>query len=129
MVVSTPPWNRFSSIESLHQSLLSDIPIDSSLTLSYLFFADDAIFIVPLGVLKLLESIRRKNFNGVKGLERKMAWISWNKVLASKKYGGLGVSSFYALNRALLFKWVRRFFSHGSCIWTRFIKAIYGEDS
>ncbi|GJR76395.1 hypothetical protein Tco_0088760 [Tanacetum coccineum] len=57
-----------------------------------------------------------------------MAWISWNKVLASKKYGGLGVSSFYALNRALLFKWVCRFFSHGSCLWTRFIKTIYGED-
>ncbi|GJV34218.1 hypothetical protein Tco_1394618 [Tanacetum coccineum] len=57
-----------------------------------------------------------------------MAWISWNKVLASKKYGGLGVSSFYALNRALLSKWVWRFFSHGSCLWTRFIKAIYGED-
>ncbi|GKB23529.1 RNA-directed DNA polymerase, eukaryota [Tanacetum coccineum] len=34
-----------------------------------------------------------------------MAWIIWNKVLATKKYGGLGVSSFYALNRALLFKW------------------------
>ncbi|GKE10048.1 hypothetical protein Tco_1413599 [Tanacetum coccineum] len=55
-----------------------------------------------------------------------MAWISWNKVLASKKYSGLGVSSFF--NRALLFKLVWRFFSHGSCLWTRFIKAIYGED-
>ncbi|GJS45429.1 hypothetical protein Tco_0595550 [Tanacetum coccineum] len=83
-----------------HKGLFSGIPIDQSLTLSHLFFTDDAIFVV----LKLLESIRRKNFNGVKGLERKMAWISWNKVLASKKYGGLGVSSFYALNRALLFK-------------------------
>ncbi|GKB90904.1 hypothetical protein Tco_0963176 [Tanacetum coccineum] len=87
-----------------------------------------SIFKVPSGVLKLLESIRRNFFNGVDGSERKMAWISWNKVLASKKYGGLGVSSFYALNRALLFKWVWRFFSHGSCLWTRFIKAIYGED-
>ncbi|GKC66548.1 RNA-directed DNA polymerase, eukaryota, reverse transcriptase zinc-binding domain protein [Tanacetum coccineum] len=57
-----------------------------------------------------------------------MAWISWNKVLAFKKYGGLGVSSFYALNRALLFKWVWRFFSHGSCLWKRFIKSIYSED-
>ncbi|GJV00654.1 RNA-directed DNA polymerase, eukaryota [Tanacetum coccineum] len=87
-----------------------------------------SIFKVPSGVLKLLESIRRNIFNGVDESERKMAWISWNKVLASKKYGGLGVSSFCALNRALLFKWVWRFFSHGSCLWTRFIKAIYGED-
>ncbi|GJT98256.1 hypothetical protein Tco_1093774 [Tanacetum coccineum] len=57
-----------------------------------------------------------------------MAWICWNKVLASKKYGSLGVSCFYALNRALLFIWVWRFFSYGSCLWTRFIKVIYGED-
>nr|GEW03528.1 RNA-directed DNA polymerase, eukaryota [Tanacetum cinerariifolium] len=57
-----------------------------------------------------------------------MAWISWNKVLASKKYDGLGVSSFYVVNRALIFKWVWSFFSHGSCLWMRFIKTIYGED-
>ncbi|GJZ17045.1 hypothetical protein Tco_0553168 [Tanacetum coccineum] len=87
-----------------------------------------SIFKVPSGVLKLLESIRRNFFNGVEGSERKLAWISWNKVLASKKYDGLRVSSFYALNRALLFKWVWRFFSHGSCLWTRFIKAIYCKD-
>ncbi|GJY47125.1 RNA-directed DNA polymerase, eukaryota [Tanacetum coccineum] len=65
-----------------------------------------SIFKVPSGVLKLLESIRRNFFNGVDGSEIKMAWISWNKVLDSKKYDGLGVSSFYALNLALLFKWV-----------------------
>ncbi|GJX53577.1 hypothetical protein Tco_0281946 [Tanacetum coccineum] len=61
--------------------------------------------------VKALEIDWKKLSNGVDGPERKMAWISWNKVLASKKYGGLGVFSFYALNRALLFKWVWRFFS------------------
>ncbi|GKB17441.1 RNA-directed DNA polymerase, eukaryota, reverse transcriptase zinc-binding domain protein [Tanacetum coccineum] len=61
-----------------------------------------SIFKVPWGVLKLLESIRRNFSNGVDGSERKMSWISWNKV------------------------W--RFFSHGSCLWTRFINSIYGED-
>ncbi|GJT29209.1 hypothetical protein Tco_0909484 [Tanacetum coccineum] len=175
--------------------LFLGIPIDSSLTLSHLFFADDDIFVgkwdslnirtivnvlkcfhlasglkinfhksklmgigtrseeveaaaitmgcsifttpfvhlgvkvrVPSGMLKLLKLIRRNLFNEVDGSKRKMAWISWNKVLASKKYGGLVVSSLYALNRVLLLKWVWRFFSHGSCLWTRFIKAIYGED-
>ncbi|GKD17631.1 RNA-directed DNA polymerase, eukaryota [Tanacetum coccineum] len=57
-----------------------------------------SIFKVPSGVLKLLESIRISLFNGVDESERKMALISWNKVLAFKKYGGLRVSSFYALN-------------------------------
>nr|GEX26678.1 RNA-directed DNA polymerase, eukaryota [Tanacetum cinerariifolium] len=40
--------------------------------------------------------------------DRKIAWVKWSKVLASKKYGGLGVSSFYALNRAFLFKWNKK---------------------
>ncbi|GKB93348.1 hypothetical protein Tco_0979485 [Tanacetum coccineum] len=51
-----------------------------------------------------MESIRWNFFNGIDGSERKLAMISWNKVLASKKYGGLG-----------------------SSLWARFIKAIYGE--
>ncbi|GJS62208.1 RNA-directed DNA polymerase, eukaryota [Tanacetum coccineum] len=172
-LVNESPTSEFQFHKVTNASLFSGIPIDSSLTLYHLFFADDAIFVrkwdslnmhtivnllkcfhlasglkinfhksklmgigtrleevdaaattmgcsifttlfvylgvkvgFPLGVLKLLESIRRNLYNGVDGPERKMAWISWNKVLASKKYGGLGVSSFYALNRALLFKWI-----------------------
>ncbi|GJY71083.1 hypothetical protein Tco_0474786 [Tanacetum coccineum] len=61
------------------------------------------------------------------GSDRKMTWISWKRVLASKKNGDLGVSSFFDFNCALLFKWVRRFLSHGSSLWSRFIKAMYGE--
>ena len=49
-------------------------------------------------------------------------------MLASKEKGGLGVSSLYALNRALMFKWVWRFFSHNSSLWARIIKAIHEED-
>ncbi|GJY59135.1 RNA-directed DNA polymerase, eukaryota [Tanacetum coccineum] len=86
-----------------------------------------SIYKVPKGVLKLMESIRRQFFNGSEGNERKMMWMCWDKVLASKKKGGLGVSSFFALNRALLFKWVWRFVSQESSLWSRFIKSIYGE--
>ncbi|GKB34578.1 hypothetical protein Tco_0879520 [Tanacetum coccineum] len=57
--------------------LFSDIPIDSSLTLSNLFFVDGVIFVGKWGSLNMLE--------------------------------------------------VWPFFSHGSCLWTKFIKAIYGE--
>ncbi|GKB33037.1 RNA-directed DNA polymerase, eukaryota, reverse transcriptase zinc-binding domain protein [Tanacetum coccineum] len=42
--------------------------------------------------------------------------------------GGLGVSSIYALNRALLFKWVCRFRTQGSSLWARVIKGIHGKD-
>nr|GEY85002.1 RNA-directed DNA polymerase, eukaryota [Tanacetum cinerariifolium] len=46
--------------------------------------------IAPLGVLRDLESLRRKNFNGAEINEKKFSMISWNKVLASKQKGGLG---------------------------------------
>ncbi|GJR75597.1 RNA-directed DNA polymerase, eukaryota [Tanacetum coccineum] len=87
-------------MESLHLSfnnilnagLFKGIRIDDTLTLSHLFYADDAIFIAPLGVLHDMESLRRKFFNGIEKNERKISLIGWNKILASKQKGGLGVS-------------------------------------
>ncbi|GJY30695.1 ALP1-like protein [Tanacetum coccineum] len=71
----------------------------------------DWVGLVPKGVLKTMESIRSKFFNGVDSSDRKISWVAWDNVLASKLNGGLGVSSFFALNRALLLKWVWRFIS------------------
>ncbi|GJY20567.1 hypothetical protein Tco_0393133 [Tanacetum coccineum] len=61
---------------------------------------------VPKGVLKVMESIRSNFFKGVEFGDKKVSWVAWDKVLASKKKGGLGVSSFLALNRALILKWL-----------------------
>ncbi|GJY16658.1 RNA-directed DNA polymerase, eukaryota [Tanacetum coccineum] len=72
-----------------------------------------SIYKAPIGVLHNMESFRRRFFNGVDKNERKLSIIGWKKILASKKKEGLGVSSFFALNRALLFKWVWRFISQG----------------
>ncbi|GJS44208.1 RNA-directed DNA polymerase, eukaryota, reverse transcriptase zinc-binding domain protein [Tanacetum coccineum] len=47
--------------------------------------------------------------------------------LASKEKGGLGISSLYALNRALMFKWVWRFLSQNSSLWANVIKSIHGD--
>nr|GEV34239.1 RNA-directed DNA polymerase, eukaryota, reverse transcriptase zinc-binding domain protein [Tanacetum cinerariifolium] len=80
---------------------------------------DDVISKVPIYSLEF--------FYGVDGLDRKLALIGWNMVLTSKKNGGLSVSSFFAHNRAFLFKWVWRFLTDGSSMWTRFIKAIFGN--
>nr|GEX52183.1 RNA-directed DNA polymerase, eukaryota, nucleotide-binding alpha-beta plait domain protein [Tanacetum cinerariifolium] len=44
-------------------------------------------FKVPIKVLNTLESIRRKFFNEIEGNERKLALISWETILASKKFG------------------------------------------
>ncbi|GKA76708.1 RNA-directed DNA polymerase, eukaryota, reverse transcriptase zinc-binding domain protein [Tanacetum coccineum] len=73
------------------------------------------------GRLMLLKSVLELN-------SKKLIWVKWSKVLASKDKGGLGISSLYALNRALLFKWVWRFRTQNSSLWARVIKDIHGKD-
>ncbi|GKB35559.1 RNA-directed DNA polymerase, eukaryota, partial [Tanacetum coccineum] len=85
-----------------------------------------SIFKVPKSVLNYMESLRRNFFNGFQEGDRKIAWVKWSKVLASKKFRGLGVSSFFALNRALLFKWVWRYLSHDNSLWSQIISALHG---
>ncbi|GKF16787.1 hypothetical protein Tco_0061705, partial [Tanacetum coccineum] len=86
-----------------------------------------SLFKVPAGIIKNMESIRMNFFHGIDKSERKMVWIGLDNILASKKYGGLGILSFYAANRALLFKWVWRFLTQEPSLWSRFIKAIHGS--
>nr|GFA38625.1 RNA-directed DNA polymerase, eukaryota [Tanacetum cinerariifolium] len=59
--------------------------------------------------LKKIESIRSHFFKGLDLKDQKISLVKWENVLASKEKGGRGVSSFYALNRALIFKWIWRF--------------------
>lgn len=67
-------------------------------------YSRSSIFKVPIKVLQKMESIRNYFFSGVDQSGKKLIWVKWNNVLASKEKGGLGVSNLYALNRALLFK-------------------------
>ncbi|GJR31850.1 RNA-directed DNA polymerase, eukaryota [Tanacetum coccineum] len=88
-----------------------------------------SLYKVPKTVLHSMESIRRNFFNGIREGDRKISWISWPKVLASRENGGLGVSSFYALNRGLLAKWMWRFLSNENSLWVRFIKAAHEDNT
>ncbi|GJY27776.1 RNA-directed DNA polymerase, eukaryota [Tanacetum coccineum] len=76
-----------------------------------------SIFKVPKGVLKSMKAVRSNFFNGADSKVKKITWASWDKLLTSKKNGGLGVSSFHALNRALLLKWVWHFISQDGSLW------------
>nr|GEU60225.1 RNA-directed DNA polymerase, eukaryota [Tanacetum cinerariifolium] len=88
-----------------------------------------SIYKVPSKVLKCLEDIRHKFFIGADLKEKKMSWFKWSRVLASKDKGWLGVSSFFALNRALLFKWMWRFHNDRNALWSRFIRAVHGNSA
>ncbi|GJU03453.1 hypothetical protein Tco_1113791 [Tanacetum coccineum] len=67
-----------------------------------------SIFKVPMCVLHMLEDYFALFFSGpaMKLNSKKTSWVKWKNVLASKEKGGLGVSSLYALNRGLMFKWI-----------------------
>nr|GEU75016.1 RNA-directed DNA polymerase, eukaryota [Tanacetum cinerariifolium] len=101
---------------TLNKVVLSSLPI-------YLM----SIYKTLVGVLRKMESIRRRFFNGADINENKMSMMGWEKIMASRKKGGLGISSFFAQNSALLFKCIWRFRSKDSTLWYRVIKAMYGD--
>nr|GEY25128.1 RNA-directed DNA polymerase, eukaryota, reverse transcriptase zinc-binding domain protein [Tanacetum cinerariifolium] len=70
--------------------------------------------------------MRNKFFLGA-DTDRKITWVCWNKVLAHKNKGGLGVNSLYALNPASIFKWIWRFLASSSSLWIKVIKSIHGN--
>nr|GEW31295.1 zinc finger, CCHC-type [Tanacetum cinerariifolium] len=53
------------------------------------------------GCLSLIKSVLGGDFD-----DKKITWVKWKSCLASKAMGGLGIGSIFALNAALLFKWV-----------------------
>ncbi|GKE09150.1 hypothetical protein Tco_1412701 [Tanacetum coccineum] len=60
-----------------------------------------SIFKVPKGVLKIIEAIRNRFFNGADISDRKITWAAWDKILASKKNGGLVSSNWSSILREL----------------------------
>ena len=76
--------------------------INSVLTASPLYYF--SLFKIPEAILNKVEGIRRCFLWGMPEGVNKINWVSWKKVLAAKKDGGLGVASLKAKNLALLAK-------------------------
>nr|GEW42763.1 RNA-directed DNA polymerase, eukaryota, reverse transcriptase zinc-binding domain protein [Tanacetum cinerariifolium] len=87
-----------------------------------------SIYKVPMAVLRIMEGIRARFFNGADNKVQKSSWVSWNQVMASKDAGGLGVAILFALNKGLMFKWVWRFITKKNSLWAKVITAIHGDD-
>ncbi|GKU86149.1 hypothetical protein SLEP1_g712 [Rubroshorea leprosula] len=58
--------------------------------------------------------------------DRKIAWVSWEKVCNSIKDGGLGVKDLDRFNMALLGKWRWRLVVEKEALWNRVVEAKYG---
>ena len=63
-------------------------------------------------------------WGGSKG-QSKIHWVSWNKIIANKTAGGLGVGSIKAFNTALIIKWWWRFRSEPESIWAKAISSMH----
>ncbi|GKD90764.1 hypothetical protein Tco_1366271 [Tanacetum coccineum] len=100
---------------SLIKSVLGNLPI------YYM-----SIYLMPTSIRKKLESMLNKFFIGGDSDEKKMTWIKWDRCLASKEDGGLGIGSIYGLNIGLLFKWIWRLLCNHSDLRVRVIKSIHG---
>nr|GEW40045.1 zinc finger, CCHC-type [Tanacetum cinerariifolium] len=87
-----------------------------------------SLYWMPITVQKRLESMRNRFFIGGDFDDKKITWVKWKSCLASKAMGGLGIGSIFALNVALLFKWVWRFRTSSNVLWVNVIKDIHGHD-
>ncbi|GJT57856.1 RNA-directed DNA polymerase, eukaryota [Tanacetum coccineum] len=85
-----------------------------------------SLYKAPKSVLHEMERLRNNFFNGGDSQNSKITWVAWAKVLSSKKNGGLGVSSFFALNSSSLLNGLRFSFKSRS-LWHHIISAIYGS--
>ncbi|GJW55485.1 RNA-directed DNA polymerase, eukaryota, reverse transcriptase zinc-binding domain protein [Tanacetum coccineum] len=86
-----------------------------------------SLFPMPKQINKRLESLRENFFWGCTDEIKKIPWIFWNSVLASKLKGGLGIGSLEALNFSLFKKWRWRFFNSPQALWVKFISEIHGS--
>lgn len=64
-----------------------------------------SLFVAPNGVIDKLEKIIRKFLWGGTEEKRKINWVAWEKFVAPKNVGGLGLGSLKAFNLSLIVKW------------------------
>ncbi|GKC71432.1 RNA-directed DNA polymerase, eukaryota [Tanacetum coccineum] len=87
-----------------------------------------SLYKAPTSICKKLESLRNQFFSGADLGEKKLSWVRWNKCLASKDLGGLGIRSIIGLNARLLFKWIWRFLHNSDDLWIKVIKILHGHN-
>ncbi|KAK4384719.1 putative ribonuclease H protein [Sesamum angolense] len=81
-----------------------------------------SVFILPKGILKIIEGKMRKFlWQGASG--RGNAKVAWDQICKPKEEGGLGIRSMLAMNQALMLKHLWRILQNdGTSIWVDWIQ-------
>ncbi|GKV10561.1 hypothetical protein SLEP1_g21905 [Rubroshorea leprosula] len=87
-----------------------------------------SMFLIPKGVIKKLDSIRRAFLWGGNDEKRVINWVGWENVCKSKEEGGLGVKNLRTFNLALMGKWWGRLAKGEGGLWHKVLKAKYGKE-
>lgn len=76
---------------------------------------------IPSKVAKRLETIQCNFLWGDRDNSKKFHLLNWNEVKNPIKDGGLGLCSLVNLNKALLGRWIWRFWNEENSLWKRVI--------
>ncbi|KAJ0599091.1 putative RNA-directed DNA polymerase [Helianthus annuus] len=84
-----------------------------------------SLYKAPVGVVNHLESIVRRFLWGGTGSDRKMSWVSWDRVASPVNQGGLGLRKLGTINMSLILKWAWRFKADKNNLWVKVISAVH----
>ena len=85
-----------------------------------------SLYRAPTNVIDAIEKMRRKFIWGVSEQGKsKISWVAWQKTIAPRNLGGLGIGSLKLANTSLLAKWWWRWKLEKNSLWVNVIKALH----
>ncbi|XP_058774729.1 uncharacterized protein LOC131649001 [Vicia villosa] len=118
---------RLSSWKNKHLSIGGRIVILKSVLFAIpVYFL--SFFKIPPGIIFKLESIFKQFLWGGSEIERKINWVSWEKVCRPIEAGGLGIRNLGLFNTALLGKWKWKIRAGKKGIWFSALENRYGSN-
>ncbi|KAJ0450914.1 putative RNA-directed DNA polymerase [Helianthus annuus] len=84
-----------------------------------------SLYKIPKKVAKILEGIRSRFLWGGCGSVNKIRWMRWERIIAAKSMGGLGIGGIRDMNLALMMKWRWRLKVDSEQLWVKVIEAIH----
>ncbi|GKV09906.1 hypothetical protein SLEP1_g21339 [Rubroshorea leprosula] len=85
-------------------------------------------YLLPDGVIKKIDAIRRKFLWGGCEERNKIAWVRWDKVCKDRKQGGMGIKDLRMFILALMGKWWARLVNEQGGLWRRVLLDKYGGE-